>query len=451
MLFNVEKRSLTLTAVMLVVVSFGLALIPLVPAVSAEAPGSWTATTSYPASVFASSCATDGNYIYCVGGDAGGFVNSVYSAPLSSSGIGAWTLQTNHYPTHVYLPSCAISGGYIYCVGGYTGSTNTNAVYYAQLTSGSVGAWASGTNYPTNIEATSCVISGGYITCVAGLTVPAYVSTITNAVYYAQVSSSGVGAWTSTTNYPITDNLDTCSVSGGYIFCLGGEYDMVHGFVTGDVYSNTLSSGAVGATWSSTTIYPFAADSGAGTCAISGGYMYCVIGFGGTGEAVEYAAVASGTLGTWTAGPTYPIYVANNQIVISGGYIYGVGGETSNDYYSLIGGTSTTSSSSSTSSSSTSTSSSTSASSSSSTSSVSSPPLICPSTMGGTLMPPGATFKDLSGNTWVAPSGSLGVGTWSSYFFLGPQTLIPPPMLMGWAGVYGTYGVQQGWIITFYC
>jgi hypothetical protein len=71
--------------------------------------------------------------------------------------------------------------------------------------------------------------------------------------------------------------------------------------------------------------------------------------------------------------------------------------------------------------------------------------------LGGVLMPPGATFTDTSGNTWLAPSGSLGIGMWSSYFFAGPQTLIPAPMLMGWAGVYGTYGLQHGWIITFYC
>ena len=252
-----KKSSLSWIICALLILSFFSLVLPL-QSVIAEAPGSWSVTTSYPLSVTGSSCATDGSYIYCVGGIS---VNSVYSAPISSSGIGTWTLQTN-YPTNAYLPSCAISGGYIYCVGGLTGpSTNTNAVYYAHLTSGSVGAWGSGTNYPTNIEATSCVISGGYITCVAGLTVPSFISTITNAVYYAPVSSSGVGAWSSTTNYPITDNLDTCSASGGYIICMGGEYDMTHGFVTNAVYYDTLSAGAVGTTWSSATIYPLGVSS----------------------------------------------------------------------------------------------------------------------------------------------------------------------------------------------
>lgn len=82
----------------------------------------------------------------------------------------------------------------------------------------------------------------------------------------------------------------------------------------------------------------------------------------------------------------------------------------------------------------------------------------CPANNGGTLMPPGATYTDLYGNTWVAPSGSEGGGTaldtfgvWASYFFPGPQTSYPLPMQEGFGGMYGTYDGQQGWIITDFC
>ncbi|MDA4135598.1 MAG: hypothetical protein OK449_01190 [Thaumarchaeota archaeon] len=75
----------------------------------------------------------------------------------------------------------------------------------------------------------------------------------------------------------------------------------------------------------------------------------------------------------------------------------------------------------------------------------------CPSTFGGTYMPDGATFADLFGNTWVAPSGNVNGGAYSSYFFPGAPSSIPPPMYLGWAGSYGTYNGQQGWIISFYC
>jgi len=374
--------------------------------------------------MYGSSCATDGSYMYCVGGYGVGPINSVYSAPISSSGIGTWTNQTNSYPTNAYLPSCAIAGGYIYCVGGLiAASTLTNAVYYAQLTSGTVGTWKSGTDYPTNVEALSCVISGGYITCVAGLTFPATISTITNAVYYAPVSSSGVGAWSSTINYPFTDNLDTCSVSGSYIFCMGGEYNMSRGFSTGDVYSDTLSSGAVGATWSNTTAYPVHVESGAATCATSGGYMYCVDGFGSTGAMVNYASISGGTLGAWTAAPEYPMFVSVNQVVISGDYIYGVGGQTSNAFYAQISGpvTSSSSSSSSTSStSSTSTSSTSSASAStsstssaSSTSSSSSSTSTTSSTSTSISTPPASTSSTSSSTASTTSSTStttVGIG-----------------------------------------
>jgi hypothetical protein len=78
-------------------------------------------------------------------------------------------------------------------------------------------------------------------------------------------------------------------------------------------------------------------------------------------------------------------------------------------------------------------------------------PLPCPSTSGGTYMPLGATFTDAYGNTWIAPSGNLGGGTWSSYFFSGPQSNIPAPMMQGWGGEFGMYSGQQGWVVTFYC
>jgi hypothetical protein len=82
------------------------------------------------------------------------------------------------------------------------------------------------------------------------------------------------------------------------------------------------------------------------------------------------------------------------------------------------------------------------------TSAVSVPPL--PGTAGGIFMPVGTTFMDSYGHAWVAPGGTIDGGTFQSYFFAGPATLIPPPMLEGWGGVYGTYEGQQGWIVSFF-
>jgi YVTN family beta-propeller protein len=218
--------------------------------VSSSGVGSWTSTTAYPTGVYGESCAIYSGYIYCVGGYTGSsYISTVYYAPVSSSGVGSWT-STTAYPTSIYLQSCAIYSGYIYCATGYTGSSYTNAVYYAQVSSGGLGSWTSSTAYPASFDRVSCTPYSGYIYCVGGYTGSSY----TNAVYYSPVSSSGVGAWTSTTAYPTNIRSQSCALdsSTGHIYCIAG--DTGNGF-TNAVYYVQASSGGVGS-WISTTAYP---------------------------------------------------------------------------------------------------------------------------------------------------------------------------------------------------
>jgi hypothetical protein len=98
--------------------------------------------------------------------------------------------QTQDFPEGS-LWSCVVSGGYVYCVGGYDISVGvTNHVYYATLSSTGVGVWNSTTSYPTLITYQSCVVSGGHLYCVGGTT--GSVDTDTNAVYSANLSSISI-------------------------------------------------------------------------------------------------------------------------------------------------------------------------------------------------------------------------------------------------------------------
>ena len=246
---------------------------------NAETLNSWRPTTAYPINVVRESCAISGEYIYCVGGEG---TTTVYYAPISSSGVGEW-IPTTSYQSNIDPESCAISGGYIYCVGGYnsfgsgSGSGYTAAVFYAQISSSGVGKWLYTTDYPTrpiSISHTFCAISGGYIYCVG--------DSDRNS-YYAQISSSGVGEWVSTTAYPIHIVDESCAISGGYIYCVGGQ-------VTSAVYYAPISSSGVGK-WIPTTAYP--TNIVFESCAISGGYIYCVGGENDSGNTrmVYYAAI----------------------------------------------------------------------------------------------------------------------------------------------------------------
>lgn len=146
--------------------------------------------------------------------------NSVWYAPISSSGIGNWTLSTP-YPANLYYPSCFASKGYIYCIGGADSSDNAESTdYYASLSPTGVGAWTSTTAYPVKASDQACAFSSGYIYCVGGeedASTPSY----TNAVYYATVSSGGIGSWKHAGNYP--DSVgSTCVITSGYMYCIGG-------------------------------------------------------------------------------------------------------------------------------------------------------------------------------------------------------------------------------------
>ncbi|HUK79588.1 MAG TPA: hypothetical protein VLU91_02865 [Nitrososphaerales archaeon] len=200
----------------------------------ASAPGSgslgnWNPTTKYPIPVDSQSCVAASSYIYCVGGNNetdGSNVdatptNSVWFAPLSASGIGNWSLTTA-YPANVYYPSCYAAASDIYCVGGADGNDNSlGTAYYAPLSSSGVGPWTSTESYPVAGTGQACVIDSGEMFCVGGETSGGSSPTYTNAVYYAPISSGGIGTWKQSPSYPVSVGT-TCAALSGDIYCMGG-------------------------------------------------------------------------------------------------------------------------------------------------------------------------------------------------------------------------------------
>ena len=220
----------------------GLALPPSPShAIGPNTSSGWTSTTAYGGGVvYLQSCAISGGYIYCVGGAA---TSAVYYAPVTSSGVGTWTSTTAYGGGTVYGQSCAISGGYIYCVGGDIAGAASSAVYYASVSSSGVGTWHSTTAYGGGtVDLQPCAISGGYIYCVGG----AIAGTPSSAVYYSPLTTIGVGTWTSTTAYgggavygPSCAISGDIANSGVYIYCVGGDNGSA---ATSAVYYSSIQS-----------------------------------------------------------------------------------------------------------------------------------------------------------------------------------------------------------------
>jgi len=248
------------------------------------------------------------------------------------TGVGPWTEQTDYgAPSgssgsggiEILGQSCIAYNASVYCVGGEdlaTGSDVSN-VYYAPVSaSGTVGAWSETTDYGAlsgssgaggiGVEWPTCVQADVYIYCFGGSisTSPS----LTSRVFYARLSSSGLGPWGETTDYGAAsgyagdggipaDQL-ACAVDGSYVYCVGS------GSGTSKVFFAQLTVNGVGP-WAETTDYgAVAGSSGAGGVAIGSaacvddpGYIYCI---GGTISSnpvsdVFYAPVNSSGVGAW--------------------------------------------------------------------------------------------------------------------------------------------------------
>ncbi len=308
-----------------------LALVVLVSVhpVGAQSSGYWGAAASYPISVDDESCAVEDAYVYCVGGFTGDTYTadglestnaSYFASVVPSGGIDAWS-NTTSYPISVNTASCVASGSYIYCVGGYGDSGITDAVYYASASSAGLSHWTNATSYPFGVFSQSCSGWNGYMYCVGG-----YGSSglPINSVYYAQAGPSGLGTWTRGASYPTNITSQSCAVSEGYMYCVGGIDDSSPA-VSDAVYYTALSSGV--STWVQTTSYPTPVD--IQSCVVSGDDIYCIGGapnFAATSSVYYAPIMASGGLGAWVETADYPVVIGEQSCVAASGFIYCVAG-----------------------------------------------------------------------------------------------------------------------------
>lgn len=326
-----------------------LLVAPLVPA-NAESLGSWTSTTSYSA-LNAVSCTAISSDVYCVGGVGGGgnSHSQVYYATLGASGIGTWT-STTAYPTAIDSASCVNATNGIYCVGGEDGGTVLDDVYFASASSSGLGTWTSEASYPNSLAAISCVAYSGYIYCVGGFDSN---GDETSSTYYASVAS-GLTSWTGTTQYPLAVDSASCNAHAGYIYCVAGETEVGsnQNSPISDVYYAPLSSSGIGQ-WEEALSYPTALAAPA--CALYSGYLYCVGGFDSnlySSTDTYYGAVNTSGVVSWSNATPYPIPIDTSTCVAYNGDVYCVSGTSDtqsgqaivgSSYYAAISGATTTS------------------------------------------------------------------------------------------------------------
>ena len=317
--------------VVVAIVSMAFSAIWIQTASAALSP--WSGTTNYPLAIYGQRCVVSSGFVFCVGGITddpatgnGKRVSAVFFAAISSSGVGPWSASTN-YPLVISGHDCIANSGFVYCIGGDTDDPNNPSgrtlsdVYFAPLSPSGVGSWSATTNYPTIISAQSCVASSGFVYCIGG----SVVSSATNAVYFAALSSNGLGPWSATTNYPTSSLGQSCVVSSEFVYCIGGTGSVVGTLPMSAVYFATVSSSGVGP-WSATADYPIFNSHPA--CVATSGSVYCIGAYrynGDLSNATYFAALSSSGVGAWNATTNYPTTIIT-ECVARAGFVYCIGG-----------------------------------------------------------------------------------------------------------------------------
>jgi hypothetical protein len=267
-------------------------------------------------------------------------MNLTYYAPLSSEGLGAWR-RTTDYPTGIQDESCIANSSYIYCVGGYVGAPNGSSsadVYYASLSSSGIGKWSQTTPFPYPISDPRCVTSAGYLYCIDRTIngtgsncggVYLQCPSLTDATYFTPLSSAGVGAWVQADGPPTL--TAGCSAIGGYVYCYGGGNCSPLPF--GDCYSPSyyapLSSSGIG-TWKNTSEIPTA---GWAVYVTAGSYIYYM------SVPIFFAQASDDGIGTWQTTTNYPNSLNPASCSSEGSLLYCLSAQANSSYYAQVGAT----------------------------------------------------------------------------------------------------------------
>lgn len=243
--------------------------------------GTWSTTTTLPASLSQFHILTYNGYLYVLGGSTTSTgcaspTANVYYNPTQPNGAlaSSWT-STTSLPTALCSFGAAIYDNYIYVVGGQntsgsgSGNSSTAYVYYAPINpNGSIGSWSSTTvgtyttpALPQAVYDDDVQIYNNHIYVIGGMDSTTPLSTI----YEAAISESGAnigdiyGSWTSLSNTfvsadePTITTLTLSNLGGGSFSAVNDGYMYVSGGCTSvnttDLYCNTTAGNVSGNTY----------------------------------------------------------------------------------------------------------------------------------------------------------------------------------------------------------
>ncbi|MFH1618600.1 MAG: kelch repeat-containing protein, partial [bacterium] len=184
---------------------------------------SWTSQASdLPSARFGHAAAVSGNRVFISGGSDGTQIsNKVWSAALSADGtVGTW-IETVSLPEKRYGHAMTAAMGRLYVLGGYDGANLKSTVWSAPVSStGLLGQWTDERSLGIQLYMHAAVFWDGRIFITGGYSA----SGVSAAVYKSSVSADGsLGTWGSEPVMPAPRYAHAMTVSNGWLYVAGGH------------------------------------------------------------------------------------------------------------------------------------------------------------------------------------------------------------------------------------
>ena len=99
--------------------------------------GAWVTSTPLPIALWGAQAIVTNNRVYLLGGgNSGGYLSAVYTAPINPDGtLGAWVINTP-LPVAVAYSQAIVTSSRVYLLGGYNGNIALNTVYSTPFSGG---------------------------------------------------------------------------------------------------------------------------------------------------------------------------------------------------------------------------------------------------------------------------------------------------------------------------
>jgi hypothetical protein len=306
---------------------------------------SWKRGTNLPAGVSDHATVANGSRIYVIGGQRGGtVVPDVLIATVGADGtISTFGPAKNTLPQPRGLHGAAAYNGILYVVGGDVGDLGgvTNSVLMSVIGSdGQPGAWAEATPLPEPRDWISVFAQKGYLYAIAGATIdnpPAGTST----VFAAPIQADGkLGAWKTTPAENVPQRYGAAGFGlGDRVWIAGGVNTSLNGEVTlADARTTTLNPNGTPGAWSQLPALPDPRGYIGNSVVMSGGHVYLVGGQNSqnvpTASAYSIGIGADGTLvnsagspGDWEVAPSLSLDRSRAAASVVGNSIIVTGGK----------------------------------------------------------------------------------------------------------------------------